>query len=482
MSRIAINALSWNLISKIFANGGQLAIYFVLARLLTPSDFGTIAIVLVFINVSNIFAIAGLGAAIIQNHTYDKEKFDTIYFTSLIFSLFVILILFFLAPVISNFYNSNSNIDLKSLIRISLPIIVLNSINSIQSSILQRDLNFKKMFLSTSIPLLISGFISIILAYYGFGIYSLIANNLISSFVSIVFCFLFYLPLPSFTFNIKHAINSLNYSYKILVTALFDEINKSFFTLLIGKKFSNETLGNYNMGRQLPTFASATLNSTIASVFFPFYAQRISANIRNDIIYRKVIRVLNFIIFPFIGIVFIIADEFIMFFFTDKWVHSIFYFKIFALILGLHHLHTKVTYFINAVGDSHVTLKYELTKKIIGIFILIITLPFGINSLLFGQVVVALISILIMFFPTKKYLGIEYKDQMLDILPLFISNCLLCLLIIHIKSYFSLSIATILIYPLLYLILYIVFSYLFSVKAFKDIILLRFELINTKSS
>jgi teichuronic acid exporter len=370
MSRTAVNAISWNLISKIFANVGQLAIYFVLARLLTPSDFGIIAIVLVFINVSNIFAIAGLGAAIIQNEKYDKEKFDTIYFTSLILALLVSSLLYFLAPIIAKFYNTD--FDLKLLIRISLPIVVFNSINSIQTSILQRDLNFKKMFLSTSIPLIISGLISIVLAYYGYGIYSLIANNLISSVVSIMFCFFFYLPLPSLTFNLKHAFKSLNYSYKILITALIDEVNKSFFTLLIGKKFNNETLGNYNMGRQIPTFASATLNSTIASVFFPLYAKRMSENLKNDIVYRKVIRVLNFIIFPFIGIVYIVSDEFITFFFTEKWIESIFYFKIFAIILGFHHLHTKVTYFINAVGDSHVTLKFELIKKIIGIGILML--------------------------------------------------------------------------------------------------------------
>lgn len=472
MSRTAFNAISWNLISRVFANGGQLGIYFVLARLLTPSDFGIIAIILVFINVSNIFAIAGLGAAIIQNDKYDKEKFDTIYFTSLILAIIVGLVLYFLAPFIGEFYNS----DLKLLIRISLPIIVLNSINSIQISILQRDLNFKKMFLSTSIPLIISGLISIILAYYGFGVYSLIANNLISSFISIIFCFLFYLPLPNITFNINHAIKSLNYSYKILVTALIEEVNKSFFTLLIGKKFNNETLGNYNMGRQIPTFASATLNSTIASVFFPFYAKRMSENLRNDFVYRKVIRVLNFVIFPFIGIVFIVSDEFIIFFFTDRWIQSIFYFKIFSIILGLHHLHTKITYFINAIGDSHITLKYELIKKVIGIIFLLITLPFGINYLLFGQLLVTIISIIIMFFPTKQYLGIEYLDQALDILPLFLLNAAICIFITFIKSSLTIGVISIILFPFLYLVFYIFFSFLFKIKALEDILLLKSQL------
>ena len=133
MNKIALNGISWNLLSRIFSNGSQLVIYFVLARLLNPADFGVIAIVLVFINISNIFAIAGLGAAIIQNNEYNKEKFDTIYFISTLLGVIVCIILYFSAPLIAKFYKTD--VDLVLLIQISSPIVIFNSINSIQISI-----------------------------------------------------------------------------------------------------------------------------------------------------------------------------------------------------------------------------------------------------------------------------------------------------------------------------------------------------------
>ena len=471
MNKIALNGISWNLLSRIFSNGSQLVIYFVLARLLNPADFGVIAIVLVFINISNIFAIAGLGAAIIQNNEYNKEKFDTIYFISTLLGVIVCIILYFSAPLIAKFYKTD--VDLVLLIQISSPIVIFNSINSIQISILQRDLNFRIMFYVTSIPIIISGLASIILAFFGFGIYSLLLNSLLGTFISIIICFLFYVDLPKFTFNIKHAISSLNYSYKILFAALLDEISKSVFTLSIGKYYSNNVLGNYNMGRQIPGIASATLNATISSVFFPFYAKRITDNINNTLVYRKVIRVLNFIIFPCISIVFLISTDFVTFFFTEKWIDCVFYLNIFSIILGIYHLHTKISYYINAFGHSQVTLKYEFIKKLIGVLVLFITLPMGVKSIVIGQLLVAFVSIYLMFYPTKKYLQIDFKEQCNDIFPLAILNVILFFFTNFIFDYFKIGNLSMILYPIIYFGLYFLSAFFLKMRSLKDIISLK---------
>jgi teichuronic acid exporter len=471
MSKIVTNAFSWNLISKIFTNGSQLLIYFVLARLLNPTDFGVIAIVLVFISISNVFAIAGLSAAIIQNKENDKEKFDTIYFISTFFGVLVCIILYFSAPFIAKFYKTE--FDLVLLIRISSPIVIFNSINSIQTSILIRELNFKIMFYVTSIPILVSGLASIILAYFGFGIYSLLLNNLLGTLISIIVCFSFYVEIPKLTFNIKHAISSLNYSYKILFAALLDELAKSIFTLSIGKYYSNKVLGNYNMGRQIPNIASATLNGTISSVFFPFYAKRISENVNNSLIYRKVIRVLNFIIFPCISIVFLISTDFVTFFFTKKWIECVYYLNMFSIILGIYHLHTKITYYINARGHSQVTLKYEFIKKLIGVLFLFITLPMGVKAIVNGQLIVAIMSVILMFYPTKKYLEIDFIEQCKDIFPLAILNFALFLFTNFIIGYFKIGNLSLILYPIIYFGIYFLSAFLLKMRSLKDIISLK---------
>lgn len=475
LNKVALNGISWNLFSRIFSNGSQLVIYFVLARLLNPTDFGVIAIVLVFINVSNIFSIAGLGAAIIQNEEHDKEKFDTIYFTSTFLGILTCVFLYFSAPFIAQFYKSDA--DLVFLIRISSPIVIFNSINSIQTSILQRELNFKIMFYITSIPNFIAGLAAVVLAYFGLGVYSLLLNNLLGTLISIIVCFMFFVQIPTFTFNIKHSVSSLKYSYKILVTALLDEVNKSFFTLSIGKYYPNNVLGNYNTGRQIPGFASSTLNATIASVFFPFYAKRKSLD--NLLIYRKVIRVLNFVIFPCISIVFLISRDFVIYFFTEKWLGCIYFLNMFSIILGIYHLHTKITYYINAIGLSEVTLKYELIKKIIGVLVLIVTLPIGIKEIVFGQLIVAIVSIVLMAFPTKKYLDIKFIDQCKDIFPSLILNFILFSIVNYISGGINIGNLSLLIYPIIYLTLYLLIAFLFKMSALKDLISVK-EHLNFK--
>lgn len=475
LNKIALNGMSWNLFSRMFSNSSQLFIYFVLARLLNPTDFGVIAIVLVFINVSNIFSIAGLGAAIIQNEEHDKEKFDTIYFTSTFLGILTCVFLYFSAPFISQFYKSDA--DLVFLIRISSPIVIFNSINSIQTSILQRELNFKIMFYITSIPNFIAGLAAVVLAYFGLGVYSLLLNNLLGTLISIIVCFMFFVQIPTFTFNIKHSVSSLKYSYKILVTALLDEVNKSFFTLSIGKYYPNNVLGNYNIGRQIPGFASSTLNATIASVFFPFYAKRKSLD--NSLIYRKVIRVLNFVIFPCISIVFLISKDFVIYFFTEKWIECIYFLNMFSIILGIYHLHTKITYYINAIGRSDVTLKYELIKKIIGVLVLIVTLPIGIKEIVFGQLIVAIVSIVLMAFPTKKYLDIKFIDQCKDIFPSLILNFILFSIVNYISGCINIGNLSLLIYPIIYLTLYLLIAFLFKMSALKDLISVK-EHLNFK--
>lgn len=474
LNKAALSGMSWNLFSRIFSNGSQLVIYFVLARLLNPTDFGVIAIVLVFINISNIFAIAGLGAAIIQNEEYNKKKSDTIYFTSTSLGIIICVLLYFAAPFIAQLYDTEA--DLVLLIRISSPIVIFNSINSIQTSILQRELNFKIMFYITSIPNVIAGLAAIVLAYFGFGVYSLLLNNFLGTLISIVVCFIFFVEIPRLTFNIKHAASSLNYSYKILVTALLDEVNKSVFTLSIGKYYSNNILGNYNIGRQIPGFVSATLNATISSVFFPFYAKRNNENLDSSLIYRKVIRVLNFIIFPCISIVYLISTDFVIFFFTEKWRGCIYFLNMFSIILGIYHLHTKINYYINAVGRSEVTLKFEFIKKIIGIIILFVTLPMGVKAIVDGQLIVALVSVAIMFYPTKKYLNIGFKEQFSDIFSLALLNFILFLIANYIIGHFKIGFLSLIIYPAIYLIIYFLIAFLLRMRVLKDLISLKSHL------
>lgn len=470
INKSATKGVTWNLANRLVSNLGQLTIYFVLARLLSPGDFGIIAILGVFVNLSRVFGNAGLGSSIIQDGKFDQEKFSSIFTSSLVISLLIGILMYFIAPFISSFYSEVE--DLTFYIRLSIPTIIFGTLNSIQISVLQRDLNFKAIFFSTTIPIIISGIISIIMAYYGFGILSLLVNAFLCSFISFIYCFLVYVKIPKL--HIKSVIvkKSLNFSYKILLSSLLEEINRGVFVLLVGMKFGKSVLGNYNMGRQVPGFITSTINATAASVLFPYYSRLEITNQEMSILYRKILMVLNFLIIPFIFLVFLISENLVLLIFTEKWVDSIYFFNMFSIILGVHHVHTNVTYYLNSVGLSNVTLKYDFIKKALGILILIVTIPFGINMVVIGQLSAAILSVLIMAFPTKKYLNLSFFTQFVDLFEIITLNFVVFLMIYSFDIFIEVGYFSILLYPILYLVLYVTISYFFKLKSYQATIII----------
>ena len=186
LSTLVIKGLSWTFASRVVGNTSQLLIYFILARVLQPSDFGIMASLAVFINLSNMFATAGLGNANIQSNSISKERFSTIFYLSLGISMMLYLVIYLLAPYLSNALNISP--DFISLLRIYGLTIILTVMNGMQISELSRHLSFKKIFYCSTFPSIVSGVVSIILAYAGFGIYALIINIGLARLLSILLC------------------------------------------------------------------------------------------------------------------------------------------------------------------------------------------------------------------------------------------------------------------------------------------------------
>lgn len=461
-SKEAVKGVSWNLVNRTVSNGGQVIIYVVLARLLTPEDFGVIAVIGVLLNISRVFSTAGLGASIVQEKGKRTSKIYSIYTFTFLLSALISLSLVLLSPSISSYYSEIP--DLSFFILISSPAIIFSSINSIQMAILQRDLRFKSIFIASSIPIFISGAISIYLAYSGYGVISLIANTVLTSMLSIILTFLLYVELPSPSFKFKTILSSLNYSYKILLSALLEEGYRSLYTLLIAKIYGKELLGNYNFGRQMPVFVTSTVNATIATILFPFYSRVKDLNTNLNYIYKDNLNTINFLLLPFVFMVFLISEDFIIVLFTEKWIGSLFYLEMFTIIYGLHHLHSKIYYYLNAIGRSDVSLKYDFIKKAIGIVILILTIKMSLEAIVIGQVIGAVISIIVIMFPTKTYLKINLWDQFKDMSRIAILNLVTYAILLIIVDLINTGIFRLMLVPIFYLLIYAALSYLMKFR------------------
>jgi teichuronic acid exporter len=466
LSTLVIKGLSWSFASRLLGNLSQLFIYFILARLLQPSDFGIMASLAVFINLSNMFATAGLGNANIQSKSLSTERFSTIFYLSIAISIALYLIIYISAPYLSEILNIST--EFVSLLRIYGLTILFTVMNGMQLSELSRNLAFDKIFYCSTIPSIISGVVSIGLAYAGFGIYALIVNIGLARLLSIVFCSIYYSPIPRLAFNSEIAKKSLSYSGNLFFASLADEVYRSTIIILIGRFYSASALGYYNLAKQFPTFIASTINATVASVFFPVFS-----GLQNDLIagkkmLRSSIRSLNILIFPLLCLTILLAEDVISLLLTDKWLPSVIYIQYFAVIVGLHHIYANSSYYINALGYSSVTLRYALFNKLIGFIVLALTLNMGTIEIVVGQLLVVILSIIFNAVPNRKYIEYSFKEQASDIVPALAINIFLYFLFATINIEITNQLIRIILVTSTFLLAYLLMIFIFRLKVIED--------------
>lgn len=463
-----LGGLSWSFASRVVSNISQLLIYFVLARILEPFEFGIMASLSIFINLSNMFATAGLGNANIQIKTDDYDRYSTIFYLCFFLSIVLYILIYFSAPTISTFLDVSEDFDY--LLRIYALTISLTVISSMQISQLSRKLEFKKIFYCTTIPSLISGIFSIILAVYGFGIYALIANVGIARLLSICIYSFYYVSFPRLVINSKIAKESSLYSSNLFLSSLLDEMYRSSIVILIGKFYNATLLGYYNVGRQIPGFISHTINATVASVIFPVFSKHQEDLVRGKGMLRKSNRLLNIVIFPILSLILLLTDEIVVLLLTEKWLPVVIYLQLFTIILGLHHIYMSSTAYINALGHSSVTLKYNTLNKLLAFVILFLTFESGIKAIVAGQLLVVLFQLFINVVPNKVYINYSYFEQFRDFIPAFLLN----LFLYNFFLYFNFTIDSLFLQitytSFVYIVIYLIMVVIFRFKAYQDVL------------
>ena len=408
------NAIKWQLIERVSNAVVQFAISVVLARLVSPEEYGIISLVTVFITLADLLVTSGFGTAIIQKKDILQADINAVYTFTTCVSAIVVAVLFLLAPLIAIFYDKEIIVPV---LRLYILIIWPFAVAGIYRSVLMRQMKFKEVFFRSGIPMVLSGGIGVVVAIFGGGVYALVVQNLTYAFGSLI--------AYRFTTNIKmkfvqcrEEIKVLwKYSSKLLFANVSDVAYKNLYTLCIPKFFSDAILGVYSYGRQIPNVIFTTLNSAIISAMFPVFARK-QENIPDlKVSLRKTIRSCNFFYFPImIGIV-ALAKPVIIILLGKEWTESAWYLQFFCIVYGLHHIQNLNFQAISACGKSDIFLKYEVIKKIVGVVTLVITLPFGIEWVMWGQIVNIAIALAMNIFPNKKWLQYKLGEQLRDIIP-----------------------------------------------------------------
>ena len=397
--------------------GAQLVTFVVsiiLARILSPDDYGTVALVTVFTTILQVFVDSGLGVALIQKKNADDLDFSTVFYFNFVVCLVLYVGMFFAAPVIASFYNDST---LTPIIRVISLTIVISGIKGIQQSFVSRNMLFKRFFFSTLGGTIFSAILGVAMAYAGFGVWAIVAQQLSNTAIDTLILWLTVKWRPKKMFSWERLKTLFSFGWKLLISSLLDTGYSNLRSLVIGKMYSPSDLAYYNQGDKLPSTVITNINTSIASVLLPTLASKQDDRKQLKNMTRRAIKTSTYIIAPLMmGLVFC-APPIVRLIFTEKWLPCVPYLRIFCITYMFYPIHTANLNAINAMGRSDYFLKLEIAKKVIGMLLLLLTMRISVMAMAYSLLVSMVTSMLINSWPNKKLLKYSFKEQIIDILP-----------------------------------------------------------------
>ena len=408
------SGLVWKFGERILAQGVSFVLSLVLARLLMPEEYGTVALVMVFINLANVFITSGLGDSLIQKKDADEKDFSTMFYCSMAMSIVLYIIMFISAPLIANFYDNPS---LTSIIRVLSIQIPLGGVKTIQHAYVIKRMMFKKFFFSTLGGTLFSGVVGIVLAYHGAGVWAIVVQYLTNSTIDMIVLFITVNWRPHAYFDLKVAKELFSYGWKLTVAQFLNTAYGNIRNLFIGKLYTESELAFYNKGDQFPNLIINNINNSINTVLFPAMAQENENKQRLKRITRRAMKLSAYLIFPIMVGLIAVSEPLIRILLTDKWLPCVPYLCISCVYWMFQPCQTANVQVIKALGRSDLYLKLEVAKKVFGIVILLASLKFGVLAIALSNVILAVFSAILNIFPNKELINYGYREQIRDLLP-----------------------------------------------------------------
>lgn len=426
--------LFWRLMERFGAQGVTFIVSLVLARVLDPAVYGTVALITVITTILQVFVDSGLGTALIQKKDADDLDFSTVFYFNMAFSVVLYFLLFLFSPTIAKIYHRP---ELTPLIRVLGLIVIIAGAKNILHAYVSRHLLFKKFFFATLGGTVGAAIIGIWMAYHGYGAWALIAQNLFNATIDTIILWITVKWYPKWMFSFERLKTLFSYGWKLLVSTLLDKIWTQLRQLIIGVKYSAEDLAFYNKGHEFPEYATTAINSSIDSVLLPVMSRAQDNKGEVKKMTRRAIRVSSYVMWPVMMGLAACAEPLIRVLITEKWIFAVPYLRIFCITYAFYPIHTANLNAIKAVGRSDIFLILEVIKKIVGLVLILATMWFGVYIMALSSIAGSICSQIINSYPNRKLLGYGYLDQLKDLAPsVVLSVCMA--IIVYCIQYFGL--------------------------------------------
>lgn len=406
-----IHGVAWNFIEKILVKVASFAIGIILARLLSPSDYGLMGMLAIFMALSSVFIEGGLAKALIQRQGCQDIDYSTAFVTNVALSLVIYAVLFLTAPLIADFYEEPILIPLTRVLALT---IILGSFNIVQRAKLMANVDFKSLAQINVMSILVTGAIGIFMAYEGYGVWALVGQS-IGSTLFLIFIFPFYSRWkPSLRFSKESFSHLFGFGSKLMITGVYAVIFNNIATFCIGKVYKSQELGYYTRGAQFSDLISFTVNDVLGTVTFPVLSELQNDTERLVAVYRKSLFLTAMIIFPVMVLCALLAYPLVLILLTEKWLPCVVLMQWLCLARMFTPLSALNMNILNAVGRSDLFMKLDFSKAPLTILILAITIPISVKAIVIGTFVDSFLCFFINAYLPGRMFGYGAWKQIKD--------------------------------------------------------------------
>lgn len=404
----------WSSVEQFSVQIIQFVLGLIMARILSPHDYGLVGMILVFTSIAETFVNSGFSNALIRKQNKTEVDYSTAFYFNIVVGVVAYLLLFLLSPFIADFYNEPL---LESLTKVVSINVFINSLGIVQRARYSIKVDFKTQAKATTTSVLISGIIGLWMAYSGSGVWAIVWQSVIRNGLNVLLLWIFAKWLPQLQFSWQSFREMWSFGYKLLLSGLIDRIYGNIYQLIIGKVFSAQDLGNYTRAYQFASFPSSNITGIIGRVTYPILSSIQDDDVRLERVYRKYLRLSAFIVFPLMVGLSALAEPLIIYILTEKWRASIILLQIICFNMMWYPIHAINLNLLQVKGRSDLFLKLEIIKKIIGVTILCITVPMGLVAMCIGGIFTSIFCLAVNTYYTGQLINVGFWVQMRDLLP-----------------------------------------------------------------
>lgn len=418
-----IKGLFWKIMENGGAQGIQFVVTIILARLLSPAEYGLVGIIMIFILLANVVVQNGFSTALIQKRNADETDFSSVFYFSLLLAALMYGLLFLAAPGIAAFYG---NPVLSPVLRVLALVLFPGAVIAVQTSYVSRKMEFKGLFQATITAVVLSGGLSIWMALSGMGVWAMVGQQL-SYYLSLMGAlFVTVTWRPRLLFRLRRIRRMFSFGWKLLCASLIDTLFNNLYGLFIGKIYNEALLGAYNRGDQFPKLIVNNLSAAIQSVMLPAFSSRQKDPEAVRAMVRRAIRQSSFLVLPMLFGLLAVADNMVLALLGEKWMICVPYLRIMCVAYAFWPIHITNLQAINALGRSDVFLRLEIIKKTIGVLALLFGMRYSPLVLVSLKAGTDFLCTFINAWPNRRLLGYSIRDQWQDILPPMLVSLLMC--------------------------------------------------------